>query len=54
MIDHWLDLPDWIAALVLAAAYTGTAAISVGLSFLPVFRPAALRYQGVVAPFFVS
>lgn len=54
MIDRWLDLPDWMTILVLLLGYSGTAALCVGLSFLPMFRPAALRYQGIVAPFFVS
>lgn len=54
MIDQWLDLPDWAMFLVLAAGYTCTGAVAVGLSFLPVFRPMAVRCQGVVAPFFVS
>jgi len=54
MIDQWLDMADWAMILVLALGYTGTGALAVALSFLPVFRPAALRYQGIVAPFFVS
>lgn len=54
MIDAWLNLADgWIVGIV-AAGY-GLSALAVSwLSFSAWTRPAALSFQGVVGPFFVS
>lgn len=54
MIDHWLDMPEWLMILVLTLGYTGTGAVAVTLSFLPVFRPTVISFQGIVPPFFAS
>lgn len=54
MINAWLDLPDWQIIAVLTGGFTLTGVLCVTLSFMGFARPVAVRYQGVVAPFFVS
>lgn len=54
MIDLWLNQSDLSIIVTLTVGYGLSGVLCVVVSFLPAWRQAALRYNGVVAPFFVS